>query len=579
MQHFMYFNALVTPWYLFNCKDFAVNCCYGTSQPSDAAEYDSDLALYIRGDLYIIDGMKSHWDNIVAETARDSKTRRGSEDQSEISVYSDLAGNIFNDLAPPNDDDSGNDADNAEMSVRITIEEEENEDDEEEIKGIKGGAKGNNDDGDDDADENADDEQDDDDDDRNIGETGDEDDEGDNDDDADGEDEGEEDEEENDEGDVGEQAEGEGEENDEIEAENGDEDEDPSEMYDDPSESYDQSDEDRTGEEQESRKMYFDDLENKISQRSRKSSICSSTQTQTETSSRRRWYNFFVHIVSYYPIFIIFITLLNWSFYLGGIIAMNPKPNITLTEPLSPDLSSFPFMTVDLWPSCDSRHDHWRLISAQFAHQGIKHIGGYTALGLIYGVILESTHPFGSLLTAVVYQAAVIFGCLGHAFISPFDGLIGCSTGIYGLVGCSISHILINDDKLDSRVYVGLWLVLGIQGAFEIVSYFIWYSTATAYAAHFTSFFIGLFIGISFGIIEPKLWKRVLGALGISAFCILSISLIVQYSSNLLGQLSYQLFTGHSCCKKLFRMVGPNLSLSEARDQFTCEAVSTLMKR
>ena len=87
--------------------------------------------------------MKSHWDNIVAETARDSRKRRGSEDQSEISVYSDLAGNIFNDLALTNDDDSGNDADNTEMSVRITIEEEDNEDDEDEANAHLGGGKNN----------------------------------------------------------------------------------------------------------------------------------------------------------------------------------------------------------------------------------------------------------------------------------------------------------------------------------------------------------------------------------------------------------------------------------------------------
>ena len=77
--------------------------------------------------------MKAHWDNIAAETARDSK-RSGSEDQSDISVYSDLAGNIFNDL-PLNNEDDCNHNDDAGMSVRITIEEEENEDEDGKIVG------------------------------------------------------------------------------------------------------------------------------------------------------------------------------------------------------------------------------------------------------------------------------------------------------------------------------------------------------------------------------------------------------------------------------------------------------------
>lgn len=524
--------------------------------------------------------MKSHWDNIVAETARDSRKRRGSGDQSELSVYSDLAGNIFNDLAMTNDDESGNDADKTEMSVRITIEEEENEDEEEETNGNLG-AKKNREEDDEDADGNGDDvhdgddvdEEDDEYDDDDAEEAEDEED-GDDEERDDGEVDEDEDDEDNDEGEADDQAVDEIE---DLDIENHAED--PLDEYDDPSEFYDHSDGSPEG--HESRKSFFDDPHNKISQRSRKSSICSSTQTQTqnETSCRSRWCTIIYNFVSQYPVFIMFITLLNWSFFFGGIIAMNPHPRITLKEPLSPSLSSFPFLTIHPWPTCSDHQDHWRLVSSQFTHQGIQHIGGYTALGLVYGVILEITHPFRSFLTVVVYEAAVIFGCLGHSFISPFDSLVGCSTGVYGLIGCSVSHLVLNEDKLDRRVYYGLGAVLVLQGTFEIVSYFIWFSTDTAYAAHFTSFFVGLFTGISFGITEPKIWKRVIGALGISAFCILSISLIVHYSSNLLRDLSYNLFAGKSCCKKLFDIVSPNLSLADARETFICDAVSVQIKK
>ena len=522
--------------------------------------------------------MKSHWDNIVAETARDSRKRRGSEDQSEISVYSDLAGNIFNDLALTNDDDSGNDADNTEMSVRITIEEEDNEDDEDEANAHLGGGKNNDeecdDDDDDDVDEKSNDgDEEDDDDNEEAEDDGEEDDNEEEIEDAD--DEGDEDN--NDEDD--DQA---GDSNNVIRKSNDVNNEDnPSEEYDDPSDEYDHSD--GSPDAHESRRSFFDDPQNKVSQRSRKSSVCSSTQTQTqtqnETSCRSRWCTIIYNALSYYPVFIIFITLLNWFFFFGGIISMNPHPRITLKEPLSPSLSSFPFLTIHSWPTCSDQHDHWRLVSSQFTHQGIQHIGGYTALGLIYGVILESTHPFRSFLTAIVYEAAVIFGCLGHSFISPFDGLIGSSTGVYGLIGCSISHLVLNEDKLERRVYYGLGAILVLQGTFEIVSYFIWYGTDTAYAAHFTSLFVGLFIGVSFGITEPKMWKRVIGALGISAFCILTISLIVHYSSNLLRDLSYNLFPGKSCCKRLFDSISPNLSFADARRTIVCDAPSIQIKK
>lgn len=81
--------------------------------------------------LSLLNFMKSRWDNIVAETARDSK-RGGSEDQSDISVYSDLAGNIFNDASVGNDIEDNLNADSG-MSVRITIN-EENEDEDGELE-------------------------------------------------------------------------------------------------------------------------------------------------------------------------------------------------------------------------------------------------------------------------------------------------------------------------------------------------------------------------------------------------------------------------------------------------------------
>ena len=533
--------------------------------------------------------MKSHWDNIAAETARESK-RGSSEDQSEISVYSDLAGNIFNEIQSA--DEESNHIDDAEMSVRITIAEEENEDEDGEIldgdeddeeneeneQGLRGMV-----DVEVESDENKDeeleaDENDDDDDDDDGEEDGDEDD----DDEEDEEDECDEDDDDD-----------EHEQNDAVvrrlatksaadgwkgthanpELDSGDI-YDPGSGYDDPDDEYDQPDERDQDKDQEC----AIDFGLKNEESSWKSSDPSDGGA-TVIPAKRTCIPGGCIWRPYYPTFIIFITLLDWMFYLGGIIAMNPRPNITLIGPLSPPLPSFPFETISNWPSCSNHHEHWRLISSQFIHEGIQHLGGYTALGLVYGIILESTHPYHSLITVVVYQAAIILGCLGHSFISPYDALIGCSSGIYGLIGCCLSHLILNKEILERRVYYGLILILVLQVIFEIVAYIIWYSPKTAYAAHFTALAVGIFIGIIPGIPEPHSWKKIMGASGLCAFIVLTICLSLHYSTNLLQKLSTDQFSAYSCCKELLSLVSPTLTLYDARTSMNCTVPTMRIRR
>lgn len=533
--------------------------------------------------------MKSHWDNIAAETARESK-RGSSEDQSEISVYSDLAGNIFNEIQSP--DEESNHIDDAEMSVRISIAEEENEDedgenaedDDENEQGQRGmdgdvGVESDdnkdeeleadendeNEENDDDADEDGEDDDDDDDEDEEDEE------------DDDGEEDDDDDHERNDagarlsatriaaEGWKGAHA------NPDLDSADID---DPGSGYDDPDDEYDQPDEKDEDKDLECAKDFG--LKNEES--SWRSSDFSDGGA-TNVPAKKTCIPGGCLWRPYYPTFILFITLLDWLFYLGGIIAMNPRPKITLIGPLSPSLPSFPFETISTWPSCINRHQHWRLISSQFSHEGIQHLGGYTALGLVYGVILESTHPYHSLITVVVYQAAIILGCLGHSFISPYDALIGCSSGIYGLIGCCLSHLILNKDILEWRVYYGLIAIIVIQVLFEILAYIIWYSPKTAYAAHFTALAVGIFIGISPGIPEPHSWKKIMGASGLCAFIVLTICLSLHYSTNLIQKLSTDQFTSYSCCKELLSLVSPTLTLDDARTSMSCTVPTMRIRR
>ena len=50
-------------------------------------------------------------------------------------------------------------------------------------------------------------------------------------------------------------------------------------------------------------------------------------------------------------------------------------------------------------------------------------------ISLAAGSVLECYHPYGHVVLPVVYQTAQVFGALGHSYLWPYKGLIGCSPG------------------------------------------------------------------------------------------------------------------------------------------------------
>ena len=280
----------------------------------------------------------------------------------------------------------------------------------------------------------------------------------------------------------------------------------------------------------------------------------------------------------HFPYFTLIILFINWVFFIWGIVWIIgwDKAGLSMSGPVSPPQSIFPFITVNYWPSCTSaRGNSWRLMTAQFTHAGLMHIGGNTIVGLLYGGLLESTHQYHSVITLFVYEMACIFGCLGHSYLWPFEGIIGCSTGIYGLIGCIISQVIMNKDSLDLSVYYSIVVTLLIQGIYDLVTYFYAYNPDIAYAGHCTGFFIGIFIGLTCGLTTRQVWKRVLGLLGFIAFLVLTISLIVHFvdtwpPSSLAYNPTFHDYDRNSCCGELYSVTNSSFTLDQARMSFGC---------
>lgn len=127
--------------------------------------------------------------------------------------------------------------------------------------------------------------------------------------------------------------------------------------------------------------------------------------------------------------------------------------------PVSPRNPALMFLTVGFYPQCnDDRPDVWRLFTVQFVHAGLQHLCGNTVLGLIVGCMLEMFA--GSLLTLLVFEAAVVLGTLSHSYFLPYNGLVGCSHGVYGWVGALLAFSLLNVRRRSAVQLPSLFLLL-----------------------------------------------------------------------------------------------------------------------
>jgi membrane associated rhomboid family serine protease len=304
--------------------------------------------------------------------------------------------------------------------------------------------------------------------------------------------------------------------------------------------------------------------------------------TESETSNVKSWqstlYSKLFYWTSYWPIFTVTIMFINWVFFIWGIVWIIgwENANVSLTEPISPPQAIFPFITVNDWPSCSSaRSNTWRLMTSQFTHSGIQHIGGNTLAGLIYGSLLECTHPFHWLVAILAYEMGCVFGCLGHSYVWPFEGMIGCSTGIYALIGCCISHVVLDGDTLNRGVHYGLIVTLLFQGTYDTVTYFYAYNSDIAYTGHCTAFFTGIFLGASFGLQNKQKWKKVFGMLGLMCLVVLAASLVAHYvqawpPSSLPYNPTFHSYDRRSCCGELYGVTNGTLSLEQAKQTYAC---------
>lgn len=292
-------------------------------------------------------------------------------------------------------------------------------------------------------------------------------------------------------------------------------------------------------------------------------------------------------------------------FYLIGYVNSKSKA----TDQVSPQWTMWYYWRISSWPECRQlSHQAWRYFTFQFIHgeyfdillhlthlnpllhdkDGIEHISSNSAALLIYGTYFEvGCHCYLQKLTSsnlqsfchrlvtflIILQFSLIVGALGFTMIFPYRGLVGASSGIYGIIGADTSMLLLNYLRMcsqpneleannsrhetDSQLQQDL-LQPRQRGVFRVMHFvnftlpfilvtqlcadiFIYcsdfYEENVGYLAHFFGFLAGLFLGgIYFSLLHCQYnrnscWRFVTTSIMlISSLAFVSILVILLYN-------------------------------------------------
>lgn len=144
-------------------------------------------------------------------------------------------------------------------------------------------------------------------------------------------------------------------------------------------------------------------------------------------------------------------------------------------------------------PECeDIRHEAWRWLSYQFTHIGAAHVLMNAFLNLMLGVPLEGLH--GHFRMALMFNAGVLGGALCNFLGDGHTPVVGCSGGVYALIGIQIADLIMNWRQKKFRLPTLLFLVILI-GA-DLLSTVTSISEGTSHWAHAGGAISGFLMGI-----------------------------------------------------------------------------------
>jgi rhomboid-related protein 1/2/3 len=156
----------------------------------------------------------------------------------------------------------------------------------------------------------------------------------------------------------------------------------------------------------------------------------------------------------------------------------------------------------------DTRSQYWRMLLYQFTHVGSMHLLGNLVLQVVIGIPLEQFQ--GTIRMLIIYNVGVVGGALCFAVSDAHGVLVGCSGGVYCLVGMCCGDLSLN--WVNHRCRWGKAAALGFFVALNVaLANYSYYSKggSMSHSAHLGGIMVGMCMSVTLGrnIFSEK-WKR-----------------------------------------------------------------------
>lgn len=121
---------------------------------------------------------------------------------------------------------------------------------------------------------------------------------------------------------------------------------------------------------------------------------------------------------------------------------------------------------------------------------------------------------------------------------------------MYGLIGCSLSIVTIDKDRIEKFFYSLYWLIVAVQVLGDIAAFVWFYDDNIGYYAHFSGFIIGWSMGLGSYLWKKCIWKKAVAIIGIFITICLLFYLIYHYCTVFPSKDSYD--PDQSCCSLMY---------------------------
>lgn len=192
----------------------------------------------------------------------------------------------------------------------------------------------------------------------------------------------------------------------------------------------------------------------------------------------------------------------------------------------------------------------------------------------LHGWFLECYYIFGSIGILAVFECAVITGALAHAYVMPYEGLVGCSPGVYGIIGCGLSQIIMDYDNMDNIVTIFALIAILYQVICDVFMYFYWYVPTTAYEAHIAGMMSGFSLGAASYFWKKTKLRKLFAGFGIATVVIQVTFLSYSYRHNWPPMVIDTPFRSKSiatsCCSDLYSLIDGIVTYEVVIEQYIC---------